>query len=89
MTDKESTEYLGISLIQVVKEMAGRIRLLEETIRRDENLFKHYTEQLQYRAAYEEDEYGHLAEEMRLIMTRLPDLEGELDREPDENLADE
>jgi hypothetical protein len=71
----ETTEYVGISLIRVIKELAGRVRILEETIRGDEGLKKRFQDQLRYRAAYEEDEYGQLVNELKSVLERLAELE--------------
>lgn len=71
----ETHEYLGISLIQAIKELAGRVRLLEELVRSDEKLKASYEKQLKYRAAFEEDEYAHLVTVLKEILDQLPELD--------------
>lgn len=67
-------EYLGISLVRVVKELAGRIRVLEEVIRSRPELAAEYERQAHYQAAYEEDEYVELINEIREVLSRLPEV---------------
>jgi hypothetical protein len=71
----ETQEYLGISLIQVIKELAGRVRLLEELVRSDAALKATYEKQVKYRAAFEEDEYNRLVRVLKEILDRLPEIE--------------
>ncbi len=71
----ETHEYLGISLIQAVKVLAGRVRLLEELVRADEGLAAKYDAQVKYRAAFEEDEYQTLVTVLKEILDRLPELD--------------
>lgn len=71
----QTDEYVGISLIRVVKELAGRVRLLEEVVRGTPELLKEYERRLVYRAAYEEDEYAHLVKEMQTILEKLTELD--------------
>jgi hypothetical protein len=73
----ETEEYLGVSLVRVVKELAGRVRLLEEVIRTEPKLHEQYERQLKYRAAYEEDEFTRLVEMMQQILSQLPEIEDE------------
>ena len=73
----ETHEYLGISLIRVVKELAGRVRLLEELVRSQPELKAAYENHLGYRAAFEEDEYDRLVEELSSVLEKLPDLDRE------------
>ena len=75
MIELETHEYIGISLIRVIKELAGRVRLLEEMVQGHPDLQEAYQRQLAYRAAYEEDEYNRLVEEMRSVLSRLSELE--------------
>lgn len=74
----ETPEYLGISLIRVIKELAGRVRLLEEIVRSSPDLKKAYKEQLGYRAAYEEDEYQRLVADLTEILNQLPTIEDDV-----------
>ena len=71
----ETHEYLGISLIRVVKELAGRVRLLEELVRAEPELAPKYAEQVRLRAAYEEDEYERLVAVLSEVLERLPELD--------------
>ena len=71
----ETPEYLGISLIRVIKELAGRVRLLEEIVRSSPDLKEAYEEQLGYRAAYEEDEYQRLVAVLTEILNQLTTIE--------------
>jgi hypothetical protein len=73
----ETHEYIGISLIRVLKELAGRVRVLEELVRAQPNLAAAYEKHQHYRAAYEEDEYGRLVEELRSVLEALPELDAE------------
>jgi len=73
----ETREYLGISLIRVIKELAGRVRLLEEIVRQSPDLQEAYEEQLGYQAAYEEDEYRRLTEVLTNVLNQLSELEEE------------
>lgn len=73
----ETREYLGMSLIRVIKELAGRVRLLEEIVRQSPDLEQAYEEQLGYQAAYEEDEYRRLVEVLTEIFNQLSELEDE------------
>jgi hypothetical protein len=75
----ETHEYIGISLIRVIKELAGRVRLLEELVRTQPALKEAYEKHLGYRAAFEEDEYDRLVVELRSVLERLP----EIDKLPD------
>ena len=71
----ETHEYLGISLIRVIKELAGRVRLLEELVRAEPDLGAKYAEQLRLQAAYEEDEYQRLVAVLSEVLERLPELD--------------
>ena len=73
----ETREYPGISLIRVIKELAGRVRLLEEIVRQSPDLRSAYEEQLGYQAAYEEDEYRRLVGVLTDILNHLSELEEE------------
>ena len=75
----DTNEYLGISLVRIVKELAGRVRLLEEVVRADPDLLAQYEKQLVYRAAYEEDEFATLVDEMQRILAKLPEIDQESD----------
>ena len=70
----ETHKYLGISLIRVIKELAGRVRLLEELVRAEPDLGAKYAEQLRLQAAYEEDEYQRLVAVLSEVLERLPEL---------------
>lgn len=73
----ETHEYLGISLIRVIKELAGRVRLLEEIVKSSPELAPIYEAQLGYRAAYEEDEYEQLIGLLREVLDKLPELDAD------------
>lgn len=73
----ETQEYIGISLIRVIKELAGRVRLLEELVLSKPELKAAYAKHLGYRAAYEEDEYGRLVDELRSVLEKLPELDSD------------
>jgi hypothetical protein len=72
----ETREYIGISLIRVIKELAGRVRLLEELVQSQPQLKAAYDKSLSYRAAFEEDEYTRLIDELRSVLEKLPEMEG-------------
>lgn len=71
----ETHEYLGISLIRVIKELAGRVRLLEEVVKAEPQLRRAYQERLGYRAAYEEDEYRQLVPVLQELLDQLEEIE--------------
>jgi len=71
----ETHEYLGISLIRVIKELAGRVRLLEELVHADPGLAEKYDSQLRLQAAYEEDEYERLVAVLSEILEKLPEMD--------------
>ena len=70
-------EYLGISLIGVIKELAGRVRALEEIVRNRPELRGEYERQQAYRAAYAEDEYRRLVAELKDLLEKLPEVDAE------------
>ncbi len=72
----DSNEYIGISLIRVIKELAGRVRLLEEVVRSNPEFNDLYDEKAGYRAAYEEDEYEELVKVLTEVLDQLPELDG-------------
>jgi hypothetical protein len=73
----ETHEYLGISLLGIIKKLAGRVRVLEELVRAQPELLAEYNRQVSYRAAYEEDEYERMISELKEMLEQLPKLDSE------------
>jgi len=80
---------LAVGLLNVCKQLLGRVRMLEEVIANHPELGEKLEAQERFKAAFEEDEYNRLQSELKELVTAL---EGDLDRievPPDETAGPE